>query len=676
MNTLVAASAFLLSRSLLKASDRVELLIGCFIVYFSQIVFTEMVLGIFGALKLNNIILLNCALFLAIYLLTGRNNSARYFKDVLPALPKDKIYIFILAVIISFAAVKGFINLANPPFGWDSLNYHFTFSVEWLKHANLNTPITISDDPSPSYYPIGGSLFYLWLIFPLRNVFLADLGQLPFFILAILCIYKISRRLGLSKELSFYASALFLLIPNFFKQLSIAYVDVMVAALFLSSLSFLFLIKKKFSWQNVLFFSLSLGLLLGVKTLSLPYSVLLFIPFIWFCLRENSLRGVVLFCLSLFIISALGGFSYVRNFIEAGNPLYPFNLTISGKEIFKGVMDKSIYAAHFTKSDYNLGKLLFHEGLGAQSLIFVMPAVFLGLSIAAVKNRKGLNFNLAYFLLLPLLLYLVYRFIIPLANTRYLYPLLAIGIISAFYTYASLKIPLKIFRLIVVICILASIFELAKRQELIISLILVPLFFYLLLKTKQWAKFLLKPYVWAIFLILSIFSLTFLERWYVKNEFHRYGLMVKYSGFWPEAASAWVWLNSNTKGENIAYVGRPVAFPLYGSNLKNNVYYVSLNKTEPAKLHYFPKSRYQWGMDYSSQHKNFEAPGNYRCCADYSLWLGNLARRKTDYLFVYSLHQTKELEFPVEDTWALSHPERFTPVFTNKTIHIYRLVNV
>ena len=149
--------------------------------------------------------------------------------------------------------------------------------------------------------------------------------------------------------------------------------------------------------------------------------------------------------------------------------------------------------------------------------------------------------------------------------------------------------------------------------------------------------------------------------------------MVRYSGFWPDATKAWEWLNRNTQGNNIAYVGRPVPFPLYGTNFKNNVYYVSVNKIEPAKLHYFPNSHYHWDYDFLSLHRSLGAVGNYRADADYIVWLNNLNRRYTDYLFIYSLHQTKNIEFPLEDAWARANPGKFTPVFTNETIHIYKI---
>ena len=757
MNLIICISAYLLTYRILKFtplekvnnieqssltgfSNFLDSILSLFIFYFTQIVFTELLLGIFGILYLRNVILLNTVIFLIILYMTRNKESSFGFmgiKYTLTELLGNKVILLGVSVILGFGLVKVFINLVNPPFGWDSLNYHFTFAVEWLKHGNLYNPITICDDPAPSYYPINGSLFFLWLIFPLKNVFLADLGQMPFFVLAFLAVFNISRKLRITREISFYAAMLFILIPNLFKQLGIAYVDIMVAALFLVCVNFLFLLNEKFSIQNVLIYSMSLGLLLGTKTVALPYTGLLFIPFLYFLLKNmephgftavvpkdrpaayathkrsagippsrclddiprsatytHSSPGVNLgfsarrwinkayLCLIFIIIVViLGGFSYIRNFFDTGNPLYPldfgsaFGGKIFGRAIFKGVINNSVYRAHFKIEDYRILKLLFHEGLGMQTILFILPAIFLALPATIIKRRNALNLNLVYFLILPVLIYLNYRYIIPLANTRYLYPLLGIGMIIGFYTVGLLNIPKIIINILVFICTLASMSELAKRQELVSSIIVTILLFFVLTPFLKTFKGLIrKPLFIGFFPLFIILNLVCLNRYYTINEYPRYSKMVKYSGFWPDAARAWEWLNQNTNGNNIAYVGRPVPFPLYGTNFKNNVYYVSVNKTEPAKLHYFPDSHYHWGYDFLSLHKNFEAQGNYRGSADYSTWLNNLLKRNTDYLFIYSLHQTKEIIFPLEYNWAKDNPEKFKAVFANDTIKIYKVL--
>lgn len=677
MNLIVGISAFLLVSKVFKINVFTDFLISFCIIYFSQIVSSELILGVFNCLNLYNVLLLNSLILLIVWLITRSINFSFKLgplKEALREILENKIALFLVSIILVFSTVKLAINLVNPPFGWDSLNYHFTFAVEWLKNANLNLGMTISDDPSPPYYPINGSLLYLWLMAPLKNVFLADLGQVPFFCVTFLAVFSLARKVGLSRDNSFYASAIFFITPNFFKQLSIAYVDVMVAGLFLTTVVYLFLLNSKFCWRIVVLFSMSLGLLIGTKTIALPYSLILILPFVYFCLK--TIRKSYLFLLSILIIAALGGFSYIRNFIDSQNPFYPLDFKILGQSIFKGVMNSDIYRAHFKIEDYKISKLLFHEGLGLQTLLFVLPGIFLGLPVAVIK-RKRVDLNLAYFFIIPILIYLIYRYVIPLANTRYLYPMLGISTIIGFYCLDCLKVPKKAIQVLVVSSAIGSMFELAKRQELAASMVLTILFFLIVLffnkPIKKSLQILRNPIFVYCLIIILLSALFVLQRNYIKNEFPRYKKMVKYSGFWLDATDSWLWLNTETKGNNIAYVGRPVAFPLYGESFKNNVYYVSVNKTDPAKLHYFKNSRYSWGYDFLSLHQNLENKDNYRGNADYSVWLKNILRRQTDYLFVYSLHQTKETVFPIEDGWAKAHSEIFEPVFKNKTIHIYKI---
>ncbi|MDD5552687.1 MAG: hypothetical protein PHE18_02315 [Candidatus Omnitrophica bacterium] len=676
INSIVGLSAYIAVYKLFQYKGFVDALICWFVFYFSQIALTSLILGVLSQLRLSNLILLNLITLFSLWLVSRKRASSfdpRPLKNSLPALFSNKVILLALSVILSFGVVKIFINLVNPPFGWDSLNYHFTFPVEWLKNANLHTPITVFDDPSPSYYPIGASLYFFWLILPFKSVFMADLGQVPFFVLAFFAVFSISRKLSLNREFSFLAASLFFMIPNFFKQLQIAYADVMMAALFLACLNSLFLLRGEFSRRNTLSWSLSLGLMLSTKTVALPYSALLTIPFIY--LTVKNINRVYLFFFSAAVVCALGGFSYIRNFIEAQNPLYPLNLSFWGREILKGPISAADYRSRFSLGDYRFVKMLFHEGLGLQTLLFVLPASFLALPIAFIKKRRGVGFFKGYLFCLPVLLFLAYRFIIPYANLRYLYPLLGLGVILAFYTADKLNLPRSSINILSAICVISSMAELAKRRELVTSAILAILIFALsLIMIIRRPRIPVKKSVLYMGIVISaVISLFVLQDYYIKNEYPRYLKMVKYSGFWPDAAKAWDWLNSNTEGDNVAYAGRPVPFPLYGTNFKNNVYYVSVNKTEPAKLHYFPDSDYAWGEDFISLHMSFEEEGNYRGGADFSTWMNNLGRRGTDYLFVYSLHQTKELAFPVEDDWARQNKVFFRPVFINDTIHIYKI---
>jgi len=681
MNVIVGLSAFILTYKVFKLSSASDSLIAFICIYLAQIVCSQLVLGVAGKLYLGNLIFVN-ALFLLFVAVSLRHRGYFFsrpgFKNAGSGFLKHKAVLFVFSVLVGFALVKVAINLLNPPFGWDSLNYHFTFPVEWLKSGNLNNPITVFDEPGPTYYPINGSLFFLWLMFPLRSVFVADLGQIPFFFLAFFSVYALSRKLKLKQQWSFVAACLFSLIPNYFKQLEVAYVDVMVAALFLASLNALFSLRERVSLKGTLLFAIPLGLLIGTKTVGLPYSLLLIAPFVYiqFVNRDNTTRFIAHLSSALGVVMILGGYSYLRNCIFTGNPLYPLEVQALGKTIFKGVMGFYTFRAHTLPSDYSLAKILFHEGLGLQGVLVILPAALLGIVLAYVKKQNNLGFAHFYFLALPLCLFLIFRFLIPLANVRYLYTLFAVAIVGAAYICKLYALPEKAFFAFAGLCAVSSIPELASRTELIAGLFVSVIVFFILpflIERVFNINWLRQPLVVYTVCLGVIIPAVFLEKNYSAYEFQRYVRMVKYSGFWPDATEAWLWLNEHTNGNAIAYAGRPVPFPLYGAGFKNNVYYVSVNGIEPAQLHYYPGSFYQWDYDFLTLHKSLEEPNNYRGHADFSVWHNNLRNKGIEYLFVYSLHQTKETVFPIEEHWANAHPENFILVFRNNTIRIYQL---
>lgn len=632
--------------------------------FYSQIILTQLLWGVAEKLWLKNLVLTSIVIFALSYLVSKQRKTYPALYGFPKEITFNKTLIFCFSLLLGFAIVKIAINLVNPPFGWDCLNYHFTFPVEWMKHGSLQNPITINDDLGPSYYPINGSLIYLWLIYPLQNAFLADLGQIPFFIISFIALYGICRKLAISKEYSLYAACLFTVTPNYFKQMEIAYVDVMACAWFLAGSYFLLSFYYQRKLRDVVFFSLGLGMLIGTKTAALPYAAVLFILLL-FQLR----RSFLYFFISAALIILTGGYAYIRNFIQAGNPLYPLNMQFLGHTIFRGVFEKSAYTAHISRDAYAISKMLFSEGLGGGLILFVIPG-YLMLIVNIVKRK--LSIEKLFILLMPIVLYLIWRYLIPLANLRYLYAGLALSYIAPFMLLSEKKPHLIIVRVLVILCFLASCLEISSRLELISSLLLSAALFFSLPNILTFFSR-LRSASWITILAFIACGLHLLNIDYNKNEYKRYIAMVKYSGFWPDATEAWNWLNENTSGNNIAYVGRPVPFPLYGTNFKNNVFYVSVNKTDPAMAHYFPESRYSWGADFMELHQNLEAEGNYREHPDYEVWLANLRRRKADYLFIYSLHQTKEVIFPVEDAWTENRPDRFSLVFNNHTIHIYKI---
>ena len=679
LNSLALFSAHLLAFRIFHFEDYLSTLLGYFMFYFAQIIISLTALGACGRLSGVNVMALNLFIALVVWAVS-RGKVARRgacnLKEPLCGLLRNKIVLLGAAVVLGFGMVKVWINLVNPPFGWDDISYHFVFPVEWMKLGFFDTPISICDDPSPPYYPINGSLFFLWFMLPLKNVFLADLGQVPFFFIALIAIYGICRKFNVSKVYSAYAALLFIITPNVFKQLEIAYVDVMVAALFLGALYFLFALRQRFSLSNTVAFSLYFGAFIGTKTSAIIYGSFLVFFFLavvvtsgfkkkfW---REGFIYASVFFLLTV----ALGGYTYIRNLVVTGNPLFPADISVFGTHLFKGVMPFATYRAHWTPDDFNWSKFLFGEGMGGQFIIFVLPSVLLAIPFFLKKQKGRLSFAQWFILGLPIALYLSFNFLMPQYWVRYLYPFLAAGFIVAGLVWEQLKVRRGVIAFLVFACIMASAGELSGHLELFISLLLSAAFFVLLprllcLRLGRTGK--------VVLLVLAFFALSSANRDYDAREFDRYANPIMYrSPYVKGDPQAWKWINDNTKGVKIAYAGIPHMLPLYGTHFKNDVQYVSVNWTHPVKLHYFPDARYTWDTDYLKVIKSLENRGNFRENPDYGAWRNNLHSENISYLVVYSFRRLKEFHFPLEEDWASSHPEAFEPAYSNDAVRIYKV---
>lgn len=676
LNFLVFISAHSLTKRIFKLNYIYDYILGVFTLFLACVVFSTQLLGLSNILELKWLLILSFFITSIILFVTKNRDSKVIVSDkgFTEVFLGNKVAVFCLAGIVGFGLVKIFINLINPPFGWDSLNYHFTFPVEWLKNKSFLTPPTICDDPTPTYYPINGGIFYFWLIAPFKDVFIADLGQLPFLIICFFAIISLSRKLGISKEFSFYAASLFVIMPNVFKNIEIGYTDIFVVALFLTALNFLYNLHESFTPENITLLGISLGLLLGTKTAGLPYVSLLILfslYLLYYKRRETSFIKLCLYALVLIsLIICFGSFGYIRNFIITGNPLYPFPLKFFGRIIFAGPMPKATYNAHWSSQDFNIVKLLFREGFGPQLVLLIVPAMFLAPILAVKKGLKKYNLIEKFIFVLPIVIYLIFRYSVPQLWVRFLYPFMAVGMITAVYVVYRLNIPRRIIKFLVVISILASIAELSGHTELIVSLVLTVFCFFVIPILLRWfigRRRLLILSVCA-FSGFIIFVLTALRVNYLDNEFKRY---ISNTVYGKEITQGWDWVNENTKADNIAYSGRPLVFPLYGSKLKNNVYYVSVNSIEPAWLHRFKDARLIWDRDYHNLHNNLAEDINYRGKANILVWKKNLSLRNINYLVVYPLHQTDI--FPIEDTWAKNNPNNFKLVFSNSQIHVYKV---
>lgn len=678
---IISMSSFFITSLLFSRRISIDFIIYWFMCFFAQVIIVNLFLGLASILYLGSVLALHLVIFLVAFLLFRKGGYDELSKFNFDFVFGNKLILFALSVFLGFFLVKFWFNLINPPVCADSLQYHLTFPATWLRNGNLNSPIVIFGSlpksielaPLP-YYPINAESFFFWLMLPLRNAFLADVGEVPFYFFGIAIIYSILRKFSIKKETAVLIGLLWVLIPNLFKQIKTAsQVDVICAALFLLVFNSLLILREELNFRNAILFGISLGLLVGTKALNIFWSVSLiplFILFIYRNLKKANFKNTLI-CLVIIALMLLlfGGFSYIRVFLLTGNPFYPIIINFFGRSIFPGLIDKLSYSQLVVPwNEFNLRNLFFGEGLGAQFLLFIFPASIIPLLFFKTLKEKikdKIFYILVFFI--PSFMLWMYLFYIKAYWIRYIFPYLAMGLISAIVFLDKFKWGKKYITVIGFLTILSSAAELAHGKELIISLFLSFLIFYLFFLFRKKIIFYLGSIFTIrfalIFIVITTTSLYYLNDKYNREEFSRYLLLFKGKGSGEkDIGLAWIWLNEHTgNGKKIAYTGRSEIYPLFGSQLKNDIFYISLND-KPSLPHYYKDGFYR-------KEKNFNS------------WKKNLIRQNINYLFVALPHpinneSENSEEFPVEDKWARDNPAVFSLVFSNSKVRIYKFLPI
>lgn len=681
---MVIASSWLFTKKYFKTGSFSDLILAGFILFFSQIVLVENLLGIFGKLYFGNVFFAHLLIFVLALLLCINRKTSYFSRPDLGFIFKSNLLLYALAVFAAFFLAKTFVNLVTPPLSPGSMQQHLVFPATWITSGNLDNPFQIFgsipilnpagfETSSASYYPINAQLFYTWLMLPLRNAFLADAGEAPFYIIGIIAVYSILKKYNVNRCIALLSGFLWALIPNIFKQLRLgSEIDVICAVLLLLVFEAVLLLRQDFNLSNTVLFGISVGLLVGTKIINLVW-LAGFSPVICYILfnaikssRFKLGKKVLFFGVMVLTVILFGGYIFIKNYIFIGNPLFPVNIKIFGKTIFKGLLNSAEYKMQVASWGLDLKKIIFKEGLGVQFIALILPGIFA--PFIFFKYLKDRFSPLGEYILLfsaPLIMLVLYGVSINVYTVRYFFPFLSIGLLSAVIFAAKFSYGNKYLIFISAISIIFASFQLANGPELAVSILLsVFLFMALAIYKKQVAEFYeSKGLSKAIFLALAalVLFLVYFNNDYNKEEFNRYPLSFsKKESAQRDIGRGWKALNELTgKGSRVAYTGRQEYYPLYGTGLKNRPMYVSVNEKEMAP---------------------YNSPdGLYRKVKDFSAWRNNLKKHNIEYLFIaHPVFNNREsvdpAKFPIEDEWAIAHPEDFQLVFNNSLTRIYKVL--
>lgn len=661
-SVVIALSSYLVASFLSEKERGIDFIISWFMLFFAQIVLVDLILGISARLYFYNIFTLHLIICVSFFLFLRKKAQFQVLRLNAGFIFNNKLLFFAISIFLGFFLVKFWNKLINPPVFPDVLQYHLSFPATWIRNGNIINPLVAygkNDHPvniiAMTYYPMSAEFYFHWLMAPLRNAFLADVGQAPFYILGILAIYSILRKFSLKKETALFLGVLWALIPNLFKQMGKgALADVMTSAVFLIILNYILAFREKKSLKRFVLFGIALAIFISIKAIDIFWALALTPLLVYVILRKNIKKGFVGLAIILFFALILGGYSYINNYILTKNLFYPITFKFLGKTIMPGIVDKDTFSyLLYYWEEFKITDVLFSEGLGLQLFAFIIPGTIIPFIFTPFFRKRFNTDNFLIHLLIfivPLIMVLEYFFYIKAFWIRYFFPYLGVGLICFGIFLNKFKWGQKYITLVGGLCVLTSMAELGKRQELVASIILSILLLVILNRIRGYAK---KP---AFFLGLGFFlviSLIVLNAKYNKEQADRFPLLFKGKEAGDkDIGLAWQWIHKNALGgKRIAYTGRGEFYPLFGHNLVNDVFYVSINNKPPI-AHYYPDEE-------------------FRKEEDEKAWLNNLKNNKVDLLVVYFPHQDDK--FPIEDEWAKKNSDKFKLVFANSKARIYSI---
>ena len=291
--------------------------------------------AVLGALRPSTV---SCVAMLLSALLWAGAGRARKSAEELPlSRPEPKWSSWVALIVACFAAGYA-LALARlqdvlPVMSNDALTYHFPAAVQWFQTGRLTLFPTWFFNPANTYSPLGGSTFIAWLIAPFDNDVLARFVQVPALAIVGVALFQLCRQLGVRLAVAaLIAAAGVLARPMLFASI-MGKDDLFVAAFFL-----LALIAMSPPRAAERFATVRLGVVLGLLV-AMKYTALLSVPVLLLAIDGPWRAGWRWrwWSTAVGVAILVGGPWYWRNLWITGNPLFPIDMTIAGRHVFRGL---------------------------------------------------------------------------------------------------------------------------------------------------------------------------------------------------------------------------------------------------------------------------------------------------------------------------------------------------
>ncbi len=303
------------------------------------IVLTCEILGAFGALR-PAAVCLTCLLFMGA---SWRLRSSVSVADEAGAIGqrlRHRIgdgYGALACVVAILAAQAVGRAMRCPPLSWDSLTYHAFLPARWVQLGELAAFSSPGGMDTYRAYPINFELLAAWAILPFHSDAFLNLVNMPVLLATGLALYALSRELGVGPRMALWPPMLVCLSPPLWALVTTQYSDIFLCGCVLAGLLFIARFARTAQRCDLFLSAAAFGLAMGCRYSAMAWSGLALAAATVIGLRHfGSAQALRPLAVALIIGLVLGGYQYLRNWSELGNPLYPLELSIGGQVIFDG----------------------------------------------------------------------------------------------------------------------------------------------------------------------------------------------------------------------------------------------------------------------------------------------------------------------------------------------------
>jgi hypothetical protein len=337
----VIAAASIVAR--LQLAARLDQAVAFGVVAVTQIELSLLIAGAaFDSLERPTLVGVNAAITVAALLYGHKQLREGFAKMRLPGYGRPPLWVTALVGLALAEVVwRVFSAAVLPPYAWDGLSYHLTTTAEWIQRGEL---VTNPLSRCCAHYPLNTELTFVWPGLLLGSDSLVDAVQIGFAVLGALAVAGIGRVSGLSGRGAAAAGAVFFLTPVVLAQSATNYNDVAFTGMFLCGLFFVlrYVVSGIRRPAYLGLAGLAAGFALGSKGTGLAYvgvlGLVVLAGIVRLRIRGDLQTRAMLGTLGVFVVGlvATGGFWYGRNLLQHGNPVYPFELSVGGVQIFSG----------------------------------------------------------------------------------------------------------------------------------------------------------------------------------------------------------------------------------------------------------------------------------------------------------------------------------------------------